>query len=221
MSSTYSLTTPTPIVHVYLDKPRSYKPPGLPEGEPKYSANFIFSMDHPDLAGIKSAAIEAAKAGWPGRDLKEIHWPWTAGNALIAKRANKARVAGKQYDPARDEYMKDKLVLPGRSKNPIQLIGIENRRPVEYDTPVLITQNFKKMFYPGVEALGVFTFVPYPGVGTDNNVACYLNMVLSTGKGTRLAFGRTAQEAFSGYLGGLSSEDPTGGAGFGDEEIPF
>ena len=88
---------------------------------------------------------------------------------------------------------------------------------VDYEGPA-IALNIKKFFF-GAEVYAQVNLVAYKGVGANpDGVTAYLNMVVATGKGTRITSAKSASEVFSGYAGRVSDEDPTAG---GDDEIPF
>jgi hypothetical protein len=71
-----------------------------------------------------------------------------------------------------------------------------------------------KFFYSGAHLVPSFGLHWYKGdEGKPDGVSLYLNAVLFAKHGTRLG-GRSANaaETFKGYIGSISSEDPTGGA---------
>ena len=83
----------------------------------------------------------------------------------------------------------------------------------------------KSKFYNGAIVVPRLNFV----IKTKNGdgVKAYLDMVFATvgkdGKPGKKIGGISAAEAFKGYIGEMSSEDPTGGQGASDldDEIPF
>lgn len=208
----YSLTQPTTLTFPNLLEARAVQVKGKDSGEPKFSSNFELAVDHPDLTGLKAKAAAIARAKWPGRDLKELAFPFTDGSKL----ADKAKAKGKDR-----EFSRGKVVLTARSKFQPRLSILEGGKIVDLETDEQIKLHGRK-FYSGVQALAMFNFVAYDGVGNNpDGVTAYLNMVLSLNKGQKLAGGQSAAEVFKGYVGTVSDEDPTGGAAGLDDEIPF
>ena len=210
----YSLTSPAIMDFPNLFVPKAFKGKGGKEsGEPKYKANLVLNTDHPDLTGLKQKAAAVAKARWPDRKLSELAFPFTSGTKLADKAKEKKKDG---------EHMRDKVVIAGRSKFAPGLAGIENGRIVDYEDEAMKIKA-KPKFYAGVEVLAEFNFVAYEGVGANpDGVTAYLNKVLSLNKGTKLNRGSTAAEAFKGYAGTISAEDPTGGKSADlDDEIAF
>jgi hypothetical protein len=208
---TVNLTKPTTLTFPNLDEARAVKGKnGQPSGEPKFSSNFELAADHDNLAALKAEAVKVAKAKWPGRDLKELAFPFTSGDKL----AEKAQVKGKDR-----EFSRGKAVLVSRSKYQPRLSAVVNGKIVEIDGND--KGQIKKLFYSGTDCLAQFNFQAYDGVGSNpDGVTAYLNMVLSLNRGARLTGGASAAEVFKDYIGSASSEDPTGGLGL-DDEIPF
>jgi len=95
----------------------------------------------------------------------------------------------------------------------------ENGRIVEYETDVAKAAARSK-FYFGVDALALFSFSSHEVGSNKPGVNAYLNMVLTTGKGERIAGGKSAAEVFKGYQGSYSAEDPTGGLDV-EDNLPF
>lgn len=207
---------PVPGVYMNLFEAKAVVVNGKPSGEPKYSSNFVFETEVTgDLAEVRKTAIAVAKANWPGRDLKELAWPWSSGDKL----ADKAERKGKKRD-----FYRGKTVLVARSKfepklgvleaNPKKLVEyLDDKRPL-----------CKKFFNGGTLVLGRVNMVPYNGVGNNQDgVTAYLDSVISTGKKSELNIptsqGESLQDTFKGYIGLVKDEDPT--AGMDDDEIPF
>lgn len=229
----FQINQPTVSTFPNLLEAKAVQRNGKATGEPKFSINIEIDPEtQPDLArAIKGKALEIARAKWPGRDfakeaaktykdaegavnkkLPTFVFPWSSGTELAdnAKAKNKDR-----------EFSRGKLVLTARSKFQPGLSAIVGGKLVEYDSDSV--KNAKSYFYSGVEILAEVNFQAYDGVsetGADG-VTAYLNKVLSTNKGKKLASGgASAAETFSGYLGSISNVDPTAGADLGDE-IPF
>lgn len=213
----YSLTAPAIMAHPHLFEARSFKG----KGEPKFDANFVLDANHPDLAPIKNVIKEVAQAAEPGVAIDAFGKPLKSGSKLADKR--KAERGGKYRDEA--EYQRDKVVIIARSKYAPNLSVLDNGQVVELRDNEALRAKYKNKFFFGAEAIAEFRFVWYPATkeGDKPGVTAYLQSVLVTGKGTRLTGARPATEAFSGYLGKVSSEDPTIGVGEASDgdEIPF
>lgn len=212
ISGIYNLTEPVVMTFPNLLTPKKFGQKGKETGEPKYSANFSFNPDSADLKGMKAVAARVARAKWPGRDFKELAFPFSNGTKL----ADDAKANKKDR-----EYYRGKVVVAARSKYEPHLSGIENGVAVDYENEA--RQAAAKKFFSGVEVLAQVNFVAYKGVGKNpDGITAYLNMVFTTGKGVRIAGGQTAAEVFKGYVGTISAEDPTAGAAADlDDEIPF
>lgn len=203
----FNLTKPVIMSHPNLFEARAFGKKGKESGTPKFSANLVFPPDSEDLKGLKALAVKQARAKWPGRDLKELKFPFVNGNNL----ADKRKADGKEDG----EFNRGQVIVAGRSKFEPRLAGIENGKVTDYEDAARVAAKGK--FYFGVEVLAQLNIVPYDGVGSNpDGVTCYVNMILSTGKGKRLGGGQSAAEAFKGYMGSSSHEDPTGGAGLDD-----
>ncbi len=200
----FTITKPVVMAFPHLFKPVKFKDKqGRESGEEKFSANFVIPSDHPDLSGMKAIAAKVAKARWPGVDLKTLAFPFQSGTA----QADKRKAAGKEDG----EYTRGCAVIAARSKYEPRLSGTENGKIVDYD---LKSAELSKKFFPGAEVLGQINFVAYEGVGRNpNGVTAYLNMVYSTGKGTKLSGtgGASAAETFKGYAGTVTEENPLEG----------
>lgn len=224
----YSFTAPVMMTFPNLQEAKAVQRNGKAVGEPKFSANFEFPADHADLAAIKALALKLCKAKWPGRNFgleaspvdanknpKQVTFmfPFASGDKLAdaAKAKNKDR-----------EFSRGRAVLTSRSKYEPRLSAIINGKltDLEGDT----RKANAGLFFSGGEVLAQINLVPYDGVqpnGVDG-ITAYLNMVLATGKGTKVAGGgKSAAETFKGYVGTTSQEDPTSGMADMDDEIPF
>lgn len=208
----YALTKPTTMTFPNLLEARAVQNKGKPSGDPKYSGNFEFAADHPDLQAMKAKAVAVAKEKWPGRDIKELAFPFSSGDKL----AEKAKLRGKDR-----EFSKGKAVLTARSKYQPRLSIIEGGKVMDLEGDAIKAHGRK--FYSGTEVLAQVTFSAYEGVGNNpDGVNAYLDMVLTLNRGTKLAGGASAAEVFKDYAGAVSAEDPTQGMGADlDDEIPF
>lgn len=218
----FDLTVPVVMSHPHLLVAQKFKRNGKEQGEPKFSASFVLPADNADLAGLKAKAMAVAKAKWPGRNIAEdfkakaFAFPFSAGDALIAKRVKKLSDANKEYAGDAD-FQKGATILKGSSKFQPRLAVVANGSIVDLTAQTLAAHTAK--FYFGVLCLAQFNFVAYDGVGQNpDGVTAYLNMVLSLNRGEKLTSGGpSAAEVFKGYAGNLSAEDPTGGVDVNDD----
>jgi len=208
---------------------KAVKKNGKETGEPKFSYNFEFPADHPDLKSLKSLALKLAKAKWPGRDivreaalvdangnkkLSTFNFPWSLGDSL----AEKAKKNGKDR-----EWSRGRLVLTARSKYEPRLSAIVNGQLVEFDGENQPRALAKKHFFTGADVLFQVNLQAYEGVGDTgaDGVTAYLNMVLATGKGKKVGGSApSAADTFKGYIGTVSNEDVAAGLD-DDEEVEF
>lgn len=208
----FTLMKPVVMTHPTLFEARGFGKKGKETGEPKFSANFLFDPSSEDLAGMKKVAAQVARAKWPGRDFKELKFPFSSGDKIADRRKEKS---GKDDS----EFTRGKIAVSARSKYEPRLSGVENGKIAEYEGDARLKAKAK--FYFGVEVLAQFNFVAYGGVGANpDGVTAYLNMVHTTNRGERLGSGSSATEVFKDYVGHTSQEDPTAGQAT-DDEIPF
>lgn len=210
----FTLTRPVVMIFPNLFEPRQVKVNGKPAGDPKYGASFMFSPDNTDLAELKKAVAAVARAKWPGRELKGLAFPLYSGDKMADNRLAKS---GKD-DGA---FQRGKVIIKARSKYQPRLSAIVGGKLLDLDGPAVLAH--KNLFFFGSEVLTQFNFVAYSGIGNNpDGVNAYLNMVLTTGKGTKLgSSGQTAAEAFAGYIGHSTDYDPTGGQPPVEDDIPF
>ncbi len=213
----YQLTTPVTMTFPNLMEAKAVMLKGKATGDPKFSANFEFAADHPDLQALKAKAVEIARAMWPNRDFasdvaaNNFSFPFTNGDKL----ADKAKAKNKDR-----EFSRGKAVLTSRSKFEPKLAVLENGKLVDYEGDRRALA--KNKFYSGVLVLAEINFVAYPGVGQNpDGVTAYLNGVVSLNKGDRVAGGSSLAETFKDYVGHATDVDPTAGAGNLADEIPF
>ena len=222
----FNLTQPVVMSFPQLFEAKAYMENGKMKGEPKYSANLNFDADSEELKAIKALAAKLARAKWPdkpfvlttqeGVKIPQIVFPFTSGDKLADDRAAKGKKDG--------DWMRGKVVLTTKSKFEPRLSYVDRKKIIDLEGDIA-KQAAKSKFYPGVEVLAQLNLVPYEGVGKDGKpgVTAYLNMVLSTNKGARISGGQTASEAFKGYVGAISSEDPTAPGASVDmsDDIPY
>lgn len=189
---------------------RKFKKNGKEVGEEKFDATFVLMAD--DLKDIKDKAIAVARAKWPGRDLKELKFPF--------KQAEKQAEKAKSRKPGADVsiYTPGTFIMAARSKYGPQLCYLDGKKVVEFSEANRALA--KSKFYNGCWVVPQLNFVPYTG-DTDDGVTAYLDAMLWVKDGERIG-GVSAAEAFKGYVGTVSGEDPTGGMSeLVDDEIEF
>lgn len=204
-----TLTRPVRALFCNVMNARKFKRNGKEVGEAKFDATFVLTAE--DIGALKDKAIEVAKAKWPGRDLKELKFPF--------KKAEK--VAEKQKAKGKDEsiYTAGTFLMSARSKYEPVLSYLDGKKVVEFTEANRGLA--KQKFYNGCFVVPQVNFVPYTG-DEDDGVNAYLDQVLWIKDGPKIG-GVSAAEAFKGYVGSVSAEDPTGGGeGNGvDDEIEF
>ena len=197
----FDMTVPVPLLFPALLEPKAYQQKGAVRGVPKFGGTFLFSADHADLKPMKNQMLAVARAKWPGVDPKNVGWPVASGSEYAAKRT----AGGKD-----GSFYEGKAMLKARSKYEPMVSWVEGGKLKEIpSTTAGAVMNSK--FFSGAEVLATFNFVAVE-VSDKKYVTAYLNKVFSTGKGERLGGGsRSAAEAFKGYIGHDSQEDPTAG----------
>ncbi len=202
----YDMTVPVPFLHFgSLFEPQAYQG----KGDTKFGGEFVFPSDHPDLKPLKAKAVEIARAEWPGVDVNTVGWPFKSGDKRAAERTAKGK-DGKLYA--------GKAVVKSRSKYAPMVSWVANGKIVEVASTEEAAKANSAKFFNGAECLASFNFVPVV-VNGNKFITAYLNKVFSTGKGERVGGGRSASEAFKGYVGKATAEDPTQGSV--DDDIPF
>lgn len=201
---------------------------GKEQGDPKFSITLEPDANSALFADLRKKAAAVAAKKWPGRDLKELKFPWANGDQLADKRQREieqAKAAGKSGSelPRDREFSRGKAVITARTKLEPGLSYVDGRALVELEDESRRAAA-KGKFYAGCEVLVEVALKAYEGVGANpDGVNAYLNKVCSLNRGAKiegLSGGRTsAADTFKGYLGTTSDYDPT--AGGLDDEIPF
>lgn len=219
----FAFTAPVVMAHPTLITPRKFGPKGKETGEPKFSANFIFDPASADLKALKDGTIALIRGEWPTLDIggalkeKKLQIPFSDGTDAANARAKECEAKGKKAD---GEYQRGKTNLVARTKHPPRLAVILNGKVLDLDTEALRAAHAGQFFF-GAEVLAQVTLTTHDAVGANPpGVNAYLDMVLATGKGERLAGGASASEVFKGYAGSYSAENPNKGP-VRDDEIPF
>jgi hypothetical protein len=214
-----TLTAPVVMAYPNLIVAKAIQRDGKDKGEPKFSAQFLFRPDSPDLAAIKAEIKKVALAKWPGRAIGTqsqqglFKLPIKPGDAA----ADKRKAAGKEDG----EFQRGFVMLRGASKFRPKLGILQAGRLVELDGDGPINAH-KDQFYFGVEVFAQFNFVAYEGGNGPDGVTAYLQSVLSTGKGKKLSSGGTSlADTFKGYVGTVTGDNPLGDGSDLDDEIPF
>jgi hypothetical protein len=208
----YVFTAPVRMPFGNLIVPVPVGRKGKAKGGPKYSGTFLLEPDSADLKALKAKAAEVARARWPGRDLKELKFPFTNGE----KRAEKAKAVGKD-----GSFFNGTVVLDARSKFEPRLAVLEGKKVRDLEGAQRALEG-KTKFYNGCYVVPQVNFVAYDGqaedgVGNPDGVTAYLDAVLWDKDGPRIG-GSSAAETFKAYAGTVSGESAVEGA---DDEISF
>lgn len=193
------------------------------EGSEKFGARFIMEPDAEDFKRLKAEITTLLQTKNPGKKLVprrltqeelevgnviEVHVPWNSGDA-----ENKKFLAASKPEV---EAYKGKIVLKTSSKYQPAMGVIQKGAVVD-----LVTEEARaaagKFFYSGAflipREVGL-NYYPASSDGKPAGVSLYLNVVIFHKDGEKIGGGgqRSAAEAFKGYLGKISEEDPTAGA---------
>lgn len=204
---------PVRALYCNVTEARKFKKNGKEVGDAKFDATFEFDAE--TLKPLMAKAIEVAKAKWPGRDLKELKFPFKKAEDQIA------RTLRKTPDKDVSMFTPNTFIMAARSKYVPALSYRDGKKVVDFTEANKALA--KQKFYNGCYVLAAVTFVPYTG-DEDDGVNAYLDIVMWDKDGPKIATkGASASEAFKGYLGTVSSEDPTGGAESSqlEDEISF
>lgn len=210
---TFSQAVRMPFSNLFEPKPVGKR--GKAKGTPKYSSTFLVSPDSPDLAAMKAKAIAVAKAKWPNRDLKELKFPWELGDKRIAKEQAQATKEGRA--PRDNSFMAGQLAVTARSLYAPQLAVLSGGVIAEYQDDKRPLA--KQKIYNGCYVVAQINFAAYDGqqdedtgAGNPDGVNAYLDMVMKVKEGDRIG-GANISNTFKSYVGTVTDEDPTAGAG--------
>ena len=196
------LTTPniivTPefrMVFPNLFVPRAFKRNGKEAGEAKYGLTMLF--DPKDVGPLKAAIRHVIEEKWPGRDPKTLKLPLISGDAQAAKSAANKKDGS---------FFKGTVVLKASSKFKPGVVDAKSE-------PILDPGRI----YSGCYGHAELNFTAYDAVGAGglDGVNAYVNFVLKTKDGDRIA-GKDAKTVFAGITG--ATVDDTAGL---DDETPF
>lgn len=232
------MTNPAVMIHPGVIEAKAFKDKktGKEKGEPKFGGSFLFAAEDPELAEIQKHLVAVAKAEWPkpyrlDRKKMQLRATKTAGGKTVwdddvlpvdlplkdgdkaADARRDARVKAGKSEDEKGIIQRGKIVLKGSSKFAPRLGVLANGRIAELETEEARKAN-KSKFYFGAEALATFNFKPME-VDGERFIVCYLQSVLVTGKGKKIAGGQSLADTFSKYVGQASAEDPLGG----EEEV--
>lgn len=213
----YKLIKPQLASFLNLDEPRKVKRNGKEVGEAKYSLNIELLPDSEDLKAIRAKIVAQARAKWPSLNVGEA----IKSGALVVPLEDGDKIADKQKAKGKArEWSRGRQVLTARTQNAPGIGIITGGTIVQLDSKAEVVARKAAFFYTGVDVLAELDFVAYDAVDDAGKpgVTCYLNSVVSLGKGEKLIKGRDLKEAFSGYVGLDSAEDPTGGAAAGGDD---
>jgi len=189
------------LAYLNLFEPKAYMRNGKAMGEPKFSLMMLFARN--EIEELKTLALKAARAEWPGAKATDVSWPFKNGDTeadrLIAKGKTEAQV----------EFMRGHILVKASSKYAPEVVDA-NRKPIVS----------KDAVWSGCYGHVAGVFNPYQSDDGKFGVGLYFDKVLVSRKGDRIAGGgRSAADVFAGVKGGTSNVDPT--AGLDDDDIPF
>lgn len=225
------------MIHPTLIEAKQFKgKDGKPKGKPKFGAAFMFDPESPELADVQRHMLELVKAEWPKPyrlDKKRMQFRATKSEGgktvwddsvtpvdLPLKDGNKqadarmeARAKANKTEDEKGKVQRGKTIIKGSSQYAPRLGIIANGRITEIEDEEA-RKAHKAKFYFGAEALATFNFKPME-VDGERFIVCYVQSVVVTGKGKRIAGGQSLADTFSKYVGRVSDEDPLGG----EEEV--
>jgi len=193
--------------------PSKVKRNGKEVGEARFNAQFLIS-DPKEIEAFKQKAAAVARAKWPDVKLGTLAWPFSAGE----KEAAKGTAKGKDWS-----YYNNTLVINGKSKYQPRLSIFLGPKQVPQELADAALAAAERKFYAGAWVLPQFNLVAYDPVNDGKpGVTAYLDQVMWIKDGVRLIGGQSASEAFKGYQGSASAEDPTVGQELAaDDEMVF
>lgn len=209
----FDIERPVPATFFNLDEPRRVSK--SEKETPKYSARIELDPEVESeaavLKGVRAKIMSVASANWPGWDIgqmirdKELIVPIVPGS----RHADKAKAKGKDQ-----EWVRAKQTITARTAKAPAVGYIKDGKAYEDLGPDAIKTAKTKFFFNGATCLFSLSFAPYDATDDDSKpgVTCYLEAVMSTGKGTKVGgSGRPAMsDRFKSYIGLESQEDPTG-----------
>jgi len=70
---------------VRISYPNLFQPRSFQDGEPKFSASFVFAPDHPAAKLIEAATLAAAETTWPGKGAATLKQLKAAGRVFTVR----------------------------------------------------------------------------------------------------------------------------------------
>lgn len=155
--------------------------------EAKYSATFILPKDHPDLAAVKKAMLEAGQEAFAS-DFVGTGWP--RGFTCSLKDADKETNSMGEILSERNPAYKDCYILEANS----------TRRPITLDRRKAQVTEDDGIIYAGCYVNASLAAAGYTYGKVKKGVKCYLNGVQFVKDGER--FGMDASNDFDALDGG-------------------
>lgn len=216
---------------------KAFKKKGQEKGDPKFSGLFIIEPKFIDKDGkqvidpasdfgrLQAEIVRMLKAKFPGKKLVigrrmtqeeldsgsaiEVLVPWQKGDALVKK-------SDEKYKEENARLFTGKYVVKASSKYRPAIDAVEpgTGKLLQYTNAdeAVIKSEGAKFFYSGAWFLPTFVLNFYQG--DDDNpsgVSLYLQSILFCRHGDRIGGKKhNPAEAYKGYLGKISAEDPTG-----------
>lgn len=195
----FTLNAPVVLAFPNLFTPRAFQG----KGEPKYDAMLVFPADHPDLPAIRDLVRTIAQGRFPGRGPDQLQLPWKSGEEIRQAGEEAAARAGRSKPDSR--WLENTVCITARSKFPPLLNAIVNGGLKKFRDDVRPTA--EPHFYFGARVIAELNFAPHEVGSNTPGVTAYLNELVATGGGDRIAGGKPTEDKFSAYLGKLPAGD--------------
>lgn len=200
------LSSPVRALWCNVITPRAYKENGVAKGDPTFDATFVLTPEQ--LAEVLKVAKAVANEQWPGKALKELKLPFKKAEVAIAIAIEKKKDSS--------IYTPGTYLLEARTKKQPILSWLEGGKVVEQriENAAVV----KQKFYHGCWTVPRLNFA----IKTKNGdgIKAYLDNLFWYKDGEKIG-GISSAEMFKGYIGSVSTEDPTGSSTDLDDEIPF
>src|SRR5579859_1190495 len=174
-----------------------------------YDATFLFDAGSAELANIKAIAARIVDAqafkdkegALIPRHLLQV--PWETGEAYVARRKRESgdKFTGGELFAGKVLLKSNTIYAPPLSlfANGLTKFQAESRSMAE------------KYFYPGVRVVAEINLQPHSVGSNMPGVKAYLNELISTNTGDRIAGGKPTEEKFSEFMGRVTTVDPAAG----------
>lgn len=226
----FTFTEPCRAGFLNIIEARQFKQDGKGKGDPRYDGTFMLTPDSKDLVALKALVGPMLQALHPGKKIVgrrltqeeldggntfEVNVPWKDGT----RAADKAKNA---KPPKDQEFFRNHIIIKAASKYAPALSAVEGGKFTEY-TDLATRPALTRLFYSGAWFVPHVQLHSYPARDDKpGGVGLWLPALMFAKHDKRLGgSGVNAAEVFKGYAGKVSAEDPTGGAGELDDEIPF